>query len=169
MSRCDICTATRVNLQDPFLFKLRGRWHLLFHQYTLSTAPNNKSQVCHAFGQPAAPPDPSLAVVGGHAVSVGEDLMGEWEYNYWRAAYGMNISWLDLTSASHQESTRAPPDTGGFHESIYRRERPKLLFDEKGEPEWLYNGVCLGHAGVAADPGGRNCFTFAQQIESVSL
>jgi hypothetical protein len=55
------------NNEDPFLFKLKGRWHLLFHQYTLPTAPNNKSELCHAATTPGAPPDPSLAAVVGHS------------------------------------------------------------------------------------------------------
>ena len=154
------------------MFKLRGRWHLLFHQYTLPTAPNNKSELCKAFGLQDVPPDPSVAVVGGHAVSSGEDLMGEWEYNYWRAAYGMNVSWVDSTTTLPELGLPRPTRTGGGHPSIYRRERPKVLFDEMGEPQWLYNGVCLDQphgGGAAADPGGRNCFTFAQQIESIGV
>ncbi len=149
------------------MFKLRGRWHLLFHQYTLPTAPNNKSELCQAFGLPAAPPDPSVAVVGGHAVSIGEDLMGEWDYNYWRGAYGMNVSWLNSSPVPPESTSTANAVDG--NPSIYRRERPKVLFDETGEPRWLYNGVCLsrlGDSGAAGDPGGRNCFTFAQQIEN---
>ena len=33
-------------------------------------------------------PDPSLAVVGGFARSVSGDILGEWAYDYWQAAYG---------------------------------------------------------------------------------
>ena len=105
-------------------------------------------------------------------MSTGEDIMGEWTYDYWRPAYGMNISWAANGSSS----------TGGGGPRVYRRERPKLLFDEHGEPEWLYNGVCIdgrssggGRGGVSSggaaregeDPGGRNCFTLAQQIEGI--
>jgi hypothetical protein len=108
-------------------------------------------------------------------MSTGEDIMGEWTYDYWRPAYGMNISWAANGSSS----------TGGGGPRVYRRERPKLLFDEHGEPEWLYNGVCIdgssggggggGGGGVSSggaaregeDPGGRNCFTLAQQIEGI--
>lgn len=149
------------------MFKLRGRWHLLFHQYTMPTAPNNKSELCKAFGLPDAPPDPSLMVVGGHAVSIGDDLMGQWEYNYWQAAYGMNVSWRNSTTTLAELSGATNHQGGCGFPSLYRRERPKVLFDETGEPEWLYNGVCLdGGGGHVQDQGGRNCFTFAQRIGS---
>jgi hypothetical protein len=101
-------------------------------------------------------PDPSLAVVGGHAVSATADIMGEWDYSYFGgAAYGMQVKWQ---TASHN-STRY--DCTGL---ILRRERPKILFGEDGQPEWLLNGVGLALADGTLGPGSRNTFTFAQQI-----
>ena len=45
--------------------------------------------------------------------------------------------------------------------TVTRRERPKLLFDSSGQPRWLFNGVCLAGS-------SKNCFTFAQEIESLN-
>lgn len=101
-------------------------------------------------------------------MSTGDDVTGEWKYNYWRAAYGMNVSWFDTTTAFNESTTATVAASNFDYPSLYRRERPKVLFDEIGEPQWLYNGVCLDAGGGATnDPGGRNCFTLAQQIESV--
>jgi len=135
------------NNEDPFLYKQQGQWHILFHQYTLSSAPHNKSETCQAMQDPEAGPDPSMAVVGGHAVSRNNDVMGEWNYDYWEAAYGMEVKWAD----------------SGYPGVITRRERPKLLFDpETGTPTHLFNGVCL--ADGKPDPGSRNCFTLVDRI-----
>lgn len=135
--------------QDPFLYFLDGRWQILFHQYTLSTAPNNKSVPCAAMHDPNAGEDPSLDVVGGHAMSLTADLFGEWEYNYWTAAYAMQVNWA-------APSTQAPP-------LLLRRERPKLLFGLDGRPTHLFNGVSIGDA-TTGDPAQRNSFTFAQAL-----
>ena len=104
------------NNEDPFLYRAPdGTWRLLFHQYTLLHAPNNKSDVCMAMGDPAAEPDPSQAVVGGYARSLTADVLGEWEYDYWRGAYGMQPSWAGTGNAAHVPGPK-----------VLRRERPKL-------------------------------------------
>ena len=99
---------------------------------------------------PHAPPDPSVAAVGGFAHSLTPDILGEWSYDYWRPAYAMAADYVGGDGD-------APP--------LVRRERPKLLMGADGQPRWLYNGVCLSETGR----GQRQCFTFGQQILGMKL
>eukprot|EP00039_Didymoeca_costata_P021969 m.345862 g.345862 ORF g.345862 m.345862 type:complete len:523 (-) comp27463_c0_seq1:96-1664(-) len=50
-----------------------------------------------------------------------------------------------------------------------RRERPKLLLDDDGVPQYLYNGVCPNgtHESGPSDPGGH-CYTLVQKIDSIN-
>ena len=67
-------------------------------------------------------------LVGGAAVSLTPDLLGPWELqNHSTPAYTI---WVN--------------DTDGRHETMSRRERPKLLLGEDGAPEVLYTAVCPG-------------------------
>ena len=134
-----------------------GTWRLLFHQYTLRHALNNKTEPCPPASEVGrAGPDPSVAVVGGYARSTTHDILGPWEYNYWHAAYSMQPEWA-VSPAKAPGFTAAaavaPP-------ALTARERPKLLLDADGYPSWLSNGVCLDAPGG----GRRDCFTFAQRI-----
>eukprot|EP00039_Didymoeca_costata_P015828 m.274365 g.274365 ORF g.274365 m.274365 type:complete len:417 (+) comp16287_c0_seq3:90-1340(+) len=132
--------------EDPHLFKVNGRWRLLFHQYTRGLA---HGMGCPAASDPLAGPDPSLAVVGGYGESVSDDILGDWHYDYFGvAAYGMQPQWKSNNS-------------GGY---LLRRERPKLLFDSKGIPRWLFNGVGLAVANGTLGPGDRNTFTMSTPI-----
>merc|ERR1712087_480908 len=92
---------------------------------------------------PAAGVDPSAVVAGGHAMSESSDILGKWNYDYWKGGYGLEIEW----------SSSAP--------NLTRRERPKVLFNSYGEPIWLFNGVSLD---ARNGDGDRNSFTLVQKI-----
>ena len=94
-------------------------------------------------------------------MSTTDDILGEWRYDYFGgAAYGMQVEWATETDASESDGG----DGGGGGGTLLRRERPKLLFDETGQPAWLFNGVGLELADGTLGPGARNTFTFAQHI-----
>ena len=86
-------------------------------------------------------------LVGGAAVSRTDDLFGEW----------------DLQSHATPAYTTHVHDSAGGTEVFARRERPKLLLDEKGAPEVLYTAVCPG-----TPKGDGLCYTHAQKIGAKS-
>ena len=80
--------------------------------------------------------------VGGYAESKTADFFGEWTYDFWAPAYGLNTR-LD----------------NGTSYCLDSRERPKLFMH--GNRSFLTNSACPGH-GVW--PGGTGCFTWLQEF-----
>ena len=78
--------------------------------------------------------------VGGTAVSVTPELFGPWQYQA-------------PTTPAYTEEVH---QSDGTKIKLARRERPKLMLGEDGEPEVLFTGVC--------PPGKGLCFTHAQSI-----
>ena len=150
------------NNEDPHLYwsSRAQRWRLLFHQYTLGL---QHGKQCPAASEPAAGPDPSLAAVGGYAESATADILGEWTYNYFKPAYGMQVEW------DAEAGTGSGTGGGGGGGVIVRRERPKVLLNaDTGEPEYLYNGVGLGLVDGTTGEGSYNTFTLAQRIVAIA-
>jgi hypothetical protein len=83
--------------------------------------------------------------LGGTAVSTTSDLLGSWE----------------LQNASTPAYTLSANDTAGGSEVFARRERPKLLLGQDGQPEVLYTAVCPGQP-----KGDGLCYTHAQPLRT---
>lgn len=95
----------------------RGHWHVLYHHMYDAAGPLDPGWGQWSVRPPgAAIPSPGWA--GGHAFS-----RDGFTWSEWSRCYNTSIA---LTNGSTIEARR--------------RERPKLLFDERGGPTHLYNG-----------------------------
>jgi len=92
------------------------------------------------------PHDGSLWV-GGYAETEDDNILGTWKIQDFRTpVFMLNVSFVN-----------------GQDITMYRRERPKLLFDEKQNPLVLYNGACPPNS----TSHHASCFTLAESIASV--
>ena len=95
----------------------RGHWHVLYHRMYDAAGPLDPGWGQWSVRPPgAAIPSPGWA--GGHAFS-----RDGFTWSEWSRCYNTSIA---LTNGSTVEARR--------------RERPKLLFDERGRPTHLCNG-----------------------------
>ena len=108
-----------------------GAWSALFHAY-------NSSDTKHQFA------------VGGYAQSAGRDVFGAWTVQDPAASPAYTTVFETFVKGD-----AGPTETTTFS----RRERPKLLFDARGAPSVLYNGVC------PEPPGNGACFTIAAPLK----
>jgi len=94
------------------------------------------------------PHDGSLWV-GGYAESETDNVLGACKIqDYHTPAYQLNVTFVD-----------------GEKITLYRRERPKLLFDAKQNPLVLYNGACPPNT----TSHKSNCFTLSEAIQSINF
>jgi len=122
------------HLEDVFFAfnQSSQRWFWLAHQKL--NGPGDE----HSRGKPQCEWFPG---VGGYAESKSSDFFGEWEYDFWKPAYGLNA---ELTNGSQY--------------CLSSRERPKL-FSYEGR-DYLTNSGCPLHVG----PGDTGCFTWLQEL-----
>ena len=129
---------TTCHLEDVFFAfnHTANRWFWLAHQKLKGPGRGQGK----ARGKPQCEWFPG---VGGFAQSKSEDFFGEWEYDFWTPAYGLNIL-LD----------------NGTQYCMGSRERPKL-FHFEGQ-SYLTNSGCPTKPG----PGDTGCFTWLQELVS---
>jgi len=128
--------------EDPYLWTTGDgvdlRWHQLWHQKIDN--PTNRSGAhdqCTYF-----------PYVGGYGKSKSAELSGEWDHDFFRPAFGLNITLKNGSSFC-----------------LTRRERPKLVNIEGRM--WLTNGA--QSEGLPGDgPGDRGVYTFIQEVLSIS-
>ena len=127
--------AKSCHLEDVFFaFNVSSqRWFFLAHQ-KLNGPGDARSR-----GQPQCRWFPG---VGGFAQSKSSDFFGDWEYDFWAPAYGLNAGL-----------------TNGSAYCLTSRERPKL-FSYQGR-DFLTNSACPSNVGH----GDTGCFTWLQELK----
>ncbi len=120
-------------LEDIFVWfdASRRRWRWMAHQ-KLKGAGGRGLHQCNYFPG-----------VGGFAQSDSEDLWGNWTYDFWAPAFGLNVKL-----------------SNGSDYCLTSRERPKLL--TVGNRSFLTNSACP----MVMGPGDSRCFTFLQEVLS---
>ena len=139
-TRCGLDPRNKVasktcHLEDVFFAfnSSNQRWFWLAHQKL------NGPGDAHSRSKPQCEWFPG---VGGFAQSKSSDFFGDWEYDFWAPAYGLNAQL-----------------TNGSEYCLTSREWPKL-FSYQGR-DFLTNSGCPSDVG----PGDTGCFTWLQELK----
>lgn len=124
--------------EDPTVWvDEHGQWHLLAHAFRLGMVNASGGGGPHAEGN------------GYGVYATAPHPYGPWQVQENLAAYSADVTFVD-----------------GTIWSLQRRERPKVLLDNRGRPSHLFTAVCppgSEERGGGVDP--LHCFTLAQAVD----